>query len=120
LVVCSPPYPNAYSYHLYHMTRMVWLGMDQSEFKKREIGSHRKFSSKGKGGATIETFKSEMKSVFAWLKSALRSDRYACFIVGNSIIRGRTYDNAEVLREAARSARFSEVATFNRKRGKNE
>ena len=25
LVVCSPPYPNAYSYHLYHMTRMVWL-----------------------------------------------------------------------------------------------
>lgn len=72
LVVCSPPYPNAYSYHLYHMTRMVWLGMDQPEFKKREIGSHRKFSSKGKNGATIETFRSEMKSVFVWLKHIIR------------------------------------------------
>src|SRR5205823_8654142 len=37
LVVCSPPYPNAYSYHLYHMTRMIWLGMDQPTFKQEEI-----------------------------------------------------------------------------------
>jgi DNA modification methylase len=48
LVVCSPPYPNAFSYHLYHMTRMLWLGMDQPEFKKVEIGSHRKYSSRSK------------------------------------------------------------------------
>ena len=47
LMVCSPPYPNAFSYHLYHMTRMVWLGMDQPKFKKQEIGSHRKYSAKG-------------------------------------------------------------------------
>ena len=42
LVVCSPPYPNAFSYHLYHRTRMLWLDMDQPKFKKEEIGSHRK------------------------------------------------------------------------------
>lgn len=120
LIVCSPPYPNAYSYHLYHMTRMVWLGMDQPEFKKREIGSHRKFSNKGKNGAIIETFKSEMKSVFTWLKNVLRSQGHACFIIGNSIIRGRTYDNAEVLKEAATGAGFIHVATLSRKRGKNE
>ncbi len=114
LVVCSPPYPNAYSYHLYHMTRMVWLGMDQRDFKKREIGSHRKFSSKGKNAATIETFKAEMKSVFAWLNGVVRLGGHVCLVVGNSIIRGRTYDNADVLKEAAASAGLFEVARLNR------
>jgi site-specific DNA-methyltransferase (cytosine-N4-specific) len=120
LVVCSPPYPNAYSYHLYHMTRMVWLGMDQPDFKKREIGSHRKFSSKGKNGATIETFKKEMAKVFRWLKTSLRREGHACFVVGNSTIRGETHDNAEVLRQAASSADFSEVACLSRRRTKLE
>lgn len=114
LVVCSPPYPNAYSYHLYHMTRMVWLGMDQQDFKKREIGSHRKFSSKGKGAATIETFKGEMKSVFAWLNGVVRLNGHVCLVVGNSTIRGRTHDNADVLKEAAVRAGFLEVARLNR------
>lgn len=114
LVVCSPPYPNAYSYHLYHMTRMVWLGMDQPGFKKSEIGSHRKFSSKGKNGATIETFESEMKSVFSLLGDILHDSGHACFVVGNSIIRGQVYDNAEVLKEAGKSSGFAEVARLNR------
>ena len=43
LVVTSPPYPNAYSYHLYHRTRLIWLGHDLDQFKKIEIGSHRKY-----------------------------------------------------------------------------
>lgn len=114
LVVSSPPYPNAYSYHLYHMTRMVWLGMDQPDFKKREIGSHRKFSSNGKNGATIETFRAEMTKIFSWLKTCVRRDGHACFIVGNSTIRGRTHDNADVLREAADATGWVEVARLNR------
>jgi site-specific DNA-methyltransferase (cytosine-N4-specific) len=114
LVVCSPPYPNAYSYHLYHMTRMVWLGMNQPDFKRREIGSHRKFSSKGKNGATIETFRAEMTKVFSWLKTCVHQDGHACFVVGNSTIRGRTYDNADVLREAADATGWMEVARLSR------
>jgi len=120
LVVCSPPYPNAYSYHLYHMTRMVWLGMDQPGFKKREIGSHRKFSNKGKNGATIETFKTEMKAVFTLLRGVLRDGGHVCFVVGNSIIRGHTHDNAEVLKGAGESSGFAEVAKLNRRRTKIE
>lgn len=93
---------------------MVWLGMDQPEFKKREIGSHRKFSSKGKNGATIETFRDEMKTIFRWLKQSIRQGGHACFVVGNSIIRGNAYDNAQVLKDAAASAGFSDVATLTR------
>lgn len=115
LVVCSPPYPNAYSYHLYHMTRMLWLGMDQKTFKREEIGSHRKYSSKGPKGATVETFKSEMATMFDWLSPHLRIGRYACFVMGDSIQRGQRIDNASLLSDAAAGRGFVEVARIERR-----
>jgi site-specific DNA-methyltransferase (cytosine-N4-specific) len=114
LVVCSPPYPNAYSYHLYHQTRMVWLGMDQPKFKREEIGSHRKYSSQGRNSATAETFRSEFASIFQWLARHLKRDGYACFVVGNSTLKGQTYDNAAILSEAARTAGFREALRITR------
>jgi site-specific DNA-methyltransferase (cytosine-N4-specific) len=115
LVVCSPPYPNAYSYHLYHMTRMLWLGMDQPTFKKVEIGSHRKYSRKGPNGATEETFRGEMGIIFDWLRGALDEGRFACFVVGNSRIKGRIIDNADLLASAASEYGFTEVARIPRR-----
>ena len=114
LVVCSPPYPNAYSYHLYHMTRMLWLNMDQPAFKKREIGSHRKFSNPGKNSATIETFRSEMFDVFLWLRDIVKLNQHACFIIGDSTIRGERFDNAAVLTDAASDAGWTPVARWQR------
>ena len=111
LMVCSPPYPNAYSYHLYHMTRMIWLGMDYKEFKQREIGSHRKY---GKVGASIETFRTEMKSIFGWLYQHLKNERYACFVIGDSTIKGEKIDNAELLSSAAIESGFIEHARLSR------
>jgi DNA modification methylase len=114
LVVCSPPYPNAYSYHLYHMTRMVWLGMDQPTFKREEIGSHRKYSSKSQNGATVETFRSEMAEIFGWLRSHLREGGYACFVVGDSTIRGEKISNADLISEVAGQVGFREAGRFSR------
>lgn len=114
LVVCSPPYPNAYSYHLYHRTRMLWLGMDQLGFKKAEIGSHRKYSNKGPNGATEETFADEMRSVFAWLGDVLKHGKYACFVIGDSIIKGKKVDNAEILIDAAASCGFLMLESIER------
>lgn len=114
LVVCSPPYPNAYSYHLYHMTRMLWLGMDQPKFKREEIGSHRKYSKK-KNGATENTFREEMSIIFEWLSMALETGRHACFVIGNSRINGRYINNADLIAEAASYHGFSEVARIPRK-----
>ena len=115
LVVCSPPYPNAYSYHLYHMTRMVWLGMDQPAFKAVEIGSHRKYSRKGPSAATSATFAEEMLRVFGWLRNRLRRDRYACFVVGDSTIRGRRFNNADAISQAAAEEGFVEEARMQRR-----
>ncbi len=111
LMVCSPPYPNAYSYHLYHMTRMIWLGMDYKDFKQREIGSHRKYS---KVGASIETFKKEMQAIFDWLYLHLKSERYACFVIGDSTIKGEKIDNAELLSNIASKSGFVEHARLSR------
>lgn len=114
LVVCSPPYPNAFSYHLYHMTRMIWLGMDQPRFKAEEIGSHRKYSKKGAGAATVETFQKEFVDILTWLGGRLRRGKYACFVVGDSTLSGKRVSNADVISEAGVGAGFREVARIER------
>lgn len=114
LVVCSPPYPNAYSYHLYHRTRMLWLGLDQETFKIQEIGSHRKYSSKGSNRATEETFRKELFQIFTWLRSKLRNYRHACFVVGNSTLNGKRIDNAALLASEAEKCGFREVKSITR------
>lgn len=114
LMVCSPPYPNAFSYHLYHMTRMVWLGMDQPKFKREEIGSHRKYSAKGPNGATAETFQNEMQNILAWLRGPLKPGGFACFVVGDSTVRGERINNADLIATAGRLEGFTEVARATR------
>lgn len=114
LVVTSPPYPNAYSYHLYHRTRLMWLGFDPELFKKIEIGSHRKYSSKGRNRATPKTFKAEFEQIFRWLRKYLRAERHACFVIGDSTIAGTRVDNAALLSCAASSAGFQEIKRIHR------
>jgi hypothetical protein len=115
LMVCSPPYPNAFSYHLYHMTRMLWLNMDQPKFKREEIGSHRKYSAKGLNGATAQTFQNEMLTIFAWLRLHLKDGGFACFVVGDSTIRGERINNADLIAKAGHSKGFAEVARLTRR-----
>lgn len=114
LVVTSPPYPNAYSYHLYHRTRLVWLGYDPEQFKAIEIGSHRKYSAKGRSRATPDTFQSEFATIFHWLRDRLRPARHACFVVGDSTIDGARVDNAAILKDAAERSGFQEVKRIHR------
>lgn len=114
LVVCSPPYPNAFSYHLYHRTRMLWLGMDQPTFKQQEIGSHRKYSRKGPNAANVETFRAELEIILAWLKQQLRPRRHACFVIGDSTLKGETIKNDELLIEVASAKGFRVEANINR------
>lgn len=114
LVVTSPPYPNAYSYHLYHRTRLIWLGYDPDRFKKIEIGSHRKYSTRGRNRATPDTFRGEFETIFRWLRGRLRDRRYACFVIGDSTIDQKRVDNASLLTAAGKTAGFEEAARISR------
>ena len=114
LVVTSPPYPNAYSYHLYHRFRMEWLGFDQPRFKAEEIGSHRKYSAKGEKGANANTFRNEMTDVLCGVVQMLKPSKICVFVVGDSIIRGEKIDNAEIIRSAGKNVGFRHLVTLNR------
>ena len=114
LVVTSPPYPNAYSYHLYHRTRLIWLGYDPEHLKKIEIGSHRKYSSKSRSRATPDTFLGEFCKIFQWLRTRLRDGRYACFVIGDSTIDGKRVDNVSLLVDAAAASSFQEIKRIER------
>lgn len=120
LVVGSPPYPNAYSYHLYHMTRMLWLDMDPVSFKRIEIGSHRKYSNKSKNGANIDTFKKEMTSIFTWLGTIIKPFKYCCFVIGDSILNGSVVHNNLLLSEIASSTGFQSIADIPRQINSNK
>lgn len=115
LIVCSPPYPNAFSYHLYHMTRMLWLDMDQPTFKQNEIGSHRKYSRKGTKGATGETFRGELQIILLWLKNTLKPNGHACFVIGDSIVRGEVIHNSDLLVEVAQREGYQMESSITRK-----
>lgn len=114
LVVTSPPYPNAYSYHLYHRTRLIWLGHDPARFKKIEIGSHRKYSARGRNRATPETFRREFDAIFPWLRERLKDGGHACFVIGDSTVDGAHVDNASLLAAAGAGAGFREAARIAR------
>ena len=114
LAITSPPYPNAYSYHLYHRFRMEWLGYDQPRFKQEEIGSHRKYSAKGVKGATAETFRAEMVDVLKGIYHVLKPEKLCVLVVGDSIVRGIKVDNADLIRSAAVPAGFCHIMTMNR------
>ena len=114
LVVCSPPYPNAYSYHLYHRTRMMWLGMDQPTFKQDEIGSHRKYSRKGKNAATVDTFRGELYTILSWLTHTVRNNGHACFVIGDSTLKGERIKNDGLLIDVAKGLGYKVEANINR------
>lgn len=114
LVVTSPPYPNAYSYHLYHRTRLIWLGHDPEAFKRIEIGSHRKYSAKSRSRATPQTFQEEFRTIFGWLRERLRDRRHACFVIGDSTIDRQRVDNTSLLAEAGAESGFREIARIKR------
>ena len=94
---------------------MLWLGMDPGSFKKVEIGSHRKYSQKGPKRAGVDTFTAELRTIFLWMKTHLRPGRYACFVVGNSILDGKCINNADLLSSVARETSFVELKRIPRR-----
>ena len=111
LVVTSPPYPNAFDYHLYHRFRIFWLDGDPREVGKVEIGSHLKYQ---RGKKNFEQFEIEMKPVLENCYKALKAGRYAVFILGNAVFGGVQYETAERIGKLAENVGFSKVGIIDR------
>ena len=111
LVVTSPPYPNAYDYHLYHRFRLFWLGADPGVLRRAEIGSHLKNQAISDPGAA---YLADMGRVLECCLDVLRVTRYAAFVVGDGLIRGEIFESARELRAVAESVGFEHVVTIDR------
>lgn len=90
LAVFSPPYPNAFDYHLYHRFRMFWLGMDPRPIKHVEIGAHLKYEA----GSGWET---DMRASLDQVAAAVRPSGHIVCVVGDGIIKGEVFRSADVL-----------------------
>lgn len=104
LVVCSPPYPNAYEYWLYHKYRMWLLGFDPLEVKNKEIGARPHYFRKNPHGP--QDFEKQMSQVFGLLSKVCIPYASVCFVLGDSKIHGKIVDNTHLLVNAASSYDF--------------
>jgi site-specific DNA-methyltransferase (cytosine-N4-specific) len=105
IAITSPPYPNAYDYHLYHKHRMYWLEMDPLELKHREIGAHAHYSKQN--GFTESNFAEDMIRSFREVSRILKANKYFFVVIGDSIIKGRKIKNNELLKNMSRNTKFS-------------
>jgi len=113
LVVTSPPYPNAFDYHLYQRHRLFWLGYEPKEVMKAEIGSHLNYQRSSRNG--IEVFAEDMRKVFNGLRVVLSPGAYCCFVIGDSVFEGKVHENSKLLTEIGKEAGLTLVAEINRR-----
>jgi excisionase family DNA binding protein len=111
-VVTSPPYANAFDYHLYHRHRMYWLGYDPSTLRKLEIGSHLNYQ---RQGDAIETYRRDMRSCLQSIAKILKPGGPCAFVVGDSVFFGKVVDNAAVIVDAANELGFRCLSVVERR-----
>ena len=109
-VVTSPPYPNAYDYHLYHRHRLMLLGSDPAYLRQNEIGAHAHYSKKN--GKDENDFFEDMTNTMKSISPVLKTGRYAAIIIGDSIVKGRKINNAKIIQEAADQSDFTLYYSF--------
>lgn len=112
LAVTSPPYPNAYDYHLYHKYRLFWLGMNPHQLRKLEIGAHADYSKKN--GPDEFDFMRDMEKCMLNTSKILKKGSYYVLVIGDSILKGRNIQNNEILKQAAKKTPFNFVTEFTR------
>jgi hypothetical protein len=112
IAVTSSPYPNAFTYSLYHQLRAIWVDVQVEGLRANEIGNHRDYSRKN--GSDRETFLSDMTAVLATMVANAAAGAGLVFVIGDSIVRGARIDNTDLLREAATAAGLTWVGDVRR------
>lgn len=103
-IVTSPPYLNAYDYHLYHRFRLFWLDMDPVEVKKSEIGAHLSHSYDDN---SVDRYFEDMKQCIEEFDRILSPGKYIAIVIGTSIVKGKLIDTVARLLEISESIGFA-------------
>jgi site-specific DNA-methyltransferase (cytosine-N4-specific) len=92
---------------------MYWLGMDPIEVRQREIGARPHYFRKQRQDES--DFERQMSICFRLLSRVMLPGAKACFLVGRSIIHGRTIDNVALLQRAAQPYGFVTEGVISRR-----
>jgi len=111
LIVTSPPYPNFTDYHLYHRFRLFWLGFDPRELGTIEIGSHLRHQRNGSG---FEEYREDMAAVLKGCHAVLQPGRYAVFVAGDALFKGKLFSTSQAIIAAAKQAGLELVGVVER------
>jgi hypothetical protein len=90
LAVFSPPYPNAFDYHLYHRFRLFWLGHDPRPLKHKEIGAHLRYEGPAEWAR-------DMHGVLGEIQRVLKPRAHALVVVGNGLAKGKPILSPDIL-----------------------
>lgn len=111
LIVTSPPYPNATDYHLYHRFRLFWLGYDPRLLGQIEIGSHLRHQRNNSG---FEEYHDDMARVLEGCAHVLAPGRFAVFVAGDALFKGKHFSTATAIRDVAQEAGLIPIGTVDR------
>ncbi|MBU6330235.1 MAG: hypothetical protein KGR18_09840, partial [Acidobacteria bacterium] len=110
--ITSPPYPNAYDYHLYHRFRLFWLGVGPKALRDVEIGSHLKNQS---DQHPTDTYLADMAQVLSHVRGLLVPGGHFALVVGTGLHKGEIFDTATELSLLARAHGFEELVCVTRR-----
>ncbi len=110
-VITSPPYPNAYDYHLYHRFRLFWLGDGPSGLRRVEIGSHLTNQTKKD---PVSGYIEDMKRVVKNAHRVLRPGGSLALVVGDGLHKGSLFRTAEELAAVAEDLGFRKITCITR------
>ena len=111
LIVTSPPYPNATDYHLYHRFRLFWLGFDPVALGQIEIGSHLRHQRNNSG---FEEYQYDMKQALENCAAVLAPGRYAVFVVGDALFKGKYFSTSDSIRNISQDAGLEVLGVIDR------
>ena len=104
MVLTSPPYGGTYDYADHHAHRLAFLGLDDSAFRRQEIGARRRQRLQG-------SFDDEVREMLTAMAQVLNPETLAVLVVGDAQLEGRRIPADEHLNWIAPSAGLRVVAT---------
>jgi hypothetical protein len=100
LVVTSPPYPGVYDYLQHHDDRLRWLGLDEANFAKLEMGSRRELGAASFGTA-LNRWELDLGATLSALARGLTPRGRVVLLLADSTLAGRALFAERVVEKLA-------------------
>ncbi|MFO0571557.1 MAG: hypothetical protein U0263_38365, partial [Polyangiaceae bacterium] len=109
LIVTSPPYPGVYDYHTHHAARLRWLGIDDRDFERREIGSRRQARARSYDDV-VATWRRDFGDCLGEMQHVLAPGGAACLVVADSSVGRRALRSDRLVEELCKTRGLAVVA----------